>query len=172
VSAHRLTAPQAAEALTIARDVSATSTVDTAQVYLLARALREAVADRDHLKRREQDIIDACERVADGGQYRADIVAAIQTIRRQRDSGRAWALRWKRAAKEARRDANMWIEIKRGKDREIRDLTADVADARRQRDEAIRIGLEACDGWDDQAAMPTDGHGKVREALWALGRQS
>jgi hypothetical protein len=42
-----------------------------------------------YLKSREQSIIDACERVADGGQYRADIVAAIQTIRSQRDEARA-----------------------------------------------------------------------------------
>lgn len=44
-----------------------------------------AIAERDFYKQREADIIGACERVADGGQYRADIVAAINRIRRERD---------------------------------------------------------------------------------------
>lgn len=48
-------------------------------------------AEREHLKRREESIIDACERVADGGQYRADIVSAIQRIRRERDEARVQA---------------------------------------------------------------------------------
>ena len=51
----------------------------------VGKALRDMTAERDHLKSREQSIIAACERVADGGQYRADIVSAIQTIRKQRD---------------------------------------------------------------------------------------
>lgn len=51
----------------------------------VGKALRDMTAERDHLKSREQSIIAACERVADGGQYRADIVSAIQTIRQQRD---------------------------------------------------------------------------------------
>jgi hypothetical protein len=46
-------------------------------------------SQRDHLRRREADIIEACERVADGGQYRADIVSAIQRIRRERDALKA-----------------------------------------------------------------------------------
>ncbi len=53
------------------------------------RAERDAaIADRDHLKDRERSIIEACERVTDGGQYRADIVSAIENIRRQRDDAR------------------------------------------------------------------------------------
>lgn len=52
----------------------------------LLRALSAARSDRDFLKRREQYIIEACERVADGGQYCADIVSAIQRIRRERDA--------------------------------------------------------------------------------------
>ena len=59
-----------------------------ADVPDLLDALDEAIAERDHLKRREHDIIEACEHVADGGQYRADIVAAIQRIRRERDDAR------------------------------------------------------------------------------------
>lgn len=51
--------------------------------------LRAVTAERDHLKRREKSIIGACERVADGGQCRADIVSAIQRIRRERDEARA-----------------------------------------------------------------------------------
>jgi len=55
-----------------------------------AHADNERIAlQRDHLKRREADLIEACERVADGGQYRADIVSAIQRIRRERDDARA-----------------------------------------------------------------------------------
>jgi hypothetical protein len=46
----------------------------------------KAEADRDHLKRREESIIEVCERVADGGKYRADIVSAIQRIRQARDA--------------------------------------------------------------------------------------
>lgn len=53
------------------------------------------VANRDHLRRREADIIEACERVADGGQYRADIVSAIMRIRGERDM-------WRTNAEEAR----------------------------------------------------------------------
>lgn len=41
-----------------------------------------------YYQRREADIIEACERVADGGQYREDIVSAIQRIRRERDEAR------------------------------------------------------------------------------------
>lgn len=55
-------------------------------------AKRDALAEIERLqaevryyKDREQSIITACERVADGGQYRADIVGAIERIRRQRD---------------------------------------------------------------------------------------
>lgn len=55
----------------------------------LTPALADMTADRDFLKRREQDIIEACERVADGGQYRADIVSAINRIRAERDEARA-----------------------------------------------------------------------------------
>lgn len=55
------------------------------------RARAEVTAERDHLKRREQSIIAACERVADGGRYRADIVGAIQRLRRERDEARAVA---------------------------------------------------------------------------------
>lgn len=50
--------------------------------------LASVAAERDHLKDRERSIIEACERVADGGQYRADIVSAIQTIRKQRDDAK------------------------------------------------------------------------------------
>ncbi len=39
-----------------------------------------------HLEDRERSIIEACERVADGGQYRADIVSAIDTMRKRRDA--------------------------------------------------------------------------------------
>ena len=46
-------------------------------------ALRHEAA---RLRKREADIIEACERVADGGQFRADIVSAIQRIRRERDA--------------------------------------------------------------------------------------
>jgi hypothetical protein len=59
-----------------------------ADVEALARALVSVTADRDHLKRREQDIISATE-PADGGQWRADIVGAIQRVRRERDEARA-----------------------------------------------------------------------------------
>lgn len=48
-----------------------------------------ALAEVDRLRRREASIIEACERVADGGQYRADIVSAIQRIRYERDSALA-----------------------------------------------------------------------------------
>lgn len=51
------------------------------------RALADMTAERDHLKRREQSIIEACERVTDGGQYRADIVSAIQRLRRDVEAG-------------------------------------------------------------------------------------
>lgn len=70
--------------------------IATSEEQRLTRELAEARANitkveaqRDHLKRREQDIVEACERVADGGQYRADIVSAIQRIRRERDEVRA-----------------------------------------------------------------------------------
>jgi hypothetical protein len=49
----------------------------------------EALTELKRLKQREADIVEACERVADGGQYRADIVSAIQRIRRERDEARA-----------------------------------------------------------------------------------
>jgi hypothetical protein len=42
-----------------------------------------------HYRDREKSIIEACERVADGGQYRADIVSAIETIRHGRDEALA-----------------------------------------------------------------------------------
>jgi hypothetical protein len=86
----------------------------------------KAEAERDHLKRREASIIEACERVADGGQYRADIVSAIQRLRRERDEANARA------------------------------------------DTAIAIGLDACQGWADQAAMPTDGPDDARVKLILL----
>lgn len=38
-----------------------------------------------HLKDREESIIAACDKVADGGQYRADIVSAISGMRKERD---------------------------------------------------------------------------------------
>lgn len=52
-------------------------------------------AERDRLKRREASIIEACERVADGGQYRADIVSAIERIRRERDEAREQVKAWR-----------------------------------------------------------------------------
>lgn len=55
---------------------------------LVAEVQRQA-GEVDYLRRREADIIEACERVADGGQYRADIVSAIQRIRTERDEARA-----------------------------------------------------------------------------------
>lgn len=57
-----------------------------AKIVRLEKALSDMTADRDRLKRREQDIIEACERVADGGQYRADIVSAIDRIREERNA--------------------------------------------------------------------------------------
>jgi hypothetical protein len=60
-----------------------------AKIVRLEKALADMTADRDFLKRRERDIIEACERVADGGQYRADIVSAINRIRSERDEARA-----------------------------------------------------------------------------------
>ncbi len=54
-----------------------------------AEAGRRVSGDRDHLKRREVDIIAAVEPVADGGQYRNDIVSAIQWVRRERNALRA-----------------------------------------------------------------------------------
>lgn len=50
----------------------------------LARAER-AETERNFYQDRERSIIEACERVADGGQYRADIVSAIQSLRERRD---------------------------------------------------------------------------------------
>lgn len=49
---------------------------------------RASAAERecDRLRDRERSIIDACERVADGGQYRADIIGAIERIREDRDA--------------------------------------------------------------------------------------
>ena len=50
-------------------------------------------AERDHLKRREADIIEAVTPVCDGGQYRNDIVSAIQRVARERDTALAEARR-------------------------------------------------------------------------------
>lgn len=55
----------------------------------LHQGIARAKAETDRLKQREADIIEACEHVADGGQYRADIVSAIHRIRRERDEARA-----------------------------------------------------------------------------------
>src|SRR6185437_1041008 len=71
-----LTEAEMAEALAWAKSEPAS---------LVARALLQVEADRTYLKRREESIIEACQRVADGGQYRADIVSAIQRIRGERD---------------------------------------------------------------------------------------
>ena len=54
-------------------------------------------AERDHLKRREADIIEATD-PADGGQYRADIVGAIKRLRRERDTARDEGARVEREA--------------------------------------------------------------------------
>lgn len=48
----------------------------------------DATATVRHLRDREASIIEACERVSDGGQCRADIVSAIGRIRRERDEAR------------------------------------------------------------------------------------
>jgi len=66
---------------------------DAAEIGRLKKLLAECTAERDHLRRREADIIEACERVADGGQYRADIVSAIQRIRSERDGAQAQVAR-------------------------------------------------------------------------------
>ena len=54
-----------------------------------ATAIERLESETDRLKQREADIIEACEHVADGGQYRADIVSAIHRIRHERDEARA-----------------------------------------------------------------------------------
>ena len=46
-------------------------------------ALRDALGTIAFLRRREASLIEACSPVADGGQYRADIVSAIQRDRRE-----------------------------------------------------------------------------------------
>lgn len=57
-------------------------------VPALCRMAREQSSHVAYYRRREESIIAACERVADGGQYRADIVSAIERIRRERDEAR------------------------------------------------------------------------------------
>ena len=64
----------------------------TEEIASLTERLRKAEAERDHLKRREQDIIAATE-PADGGQYRADIASAIQRQRADLDRAKAAILR-------------------------------------------------------------------------------
>jgi hypothetical protein len=61
----------------------------TLRVPGLEQANREAHQAIARMKRREQDIIDAVAPVADGGQYRADIVSAIQRERREKDAALA-----------------------------------------------------------------------------------
>ena len=68
-------------------EVTRAAWLAVAEASLRARA--DVTAERDHLMRREQSIIEACERVADGGRYRADIVSAIQRLRRERDDALA-----------------------------------------------------------------------------------
>ncbi len=68
----------------LAVQAQATS-VTLARAHAVLRRAQDAEAEVARLKRREADIVEACERVADGGQCRADVVSAIQTIRRQRD---------------------------------------------------------------------------------------
>jgi len=68
----------------------------------LAEDGRRVTDERNRLRRREQDIIDATE-PADGGQYRNDIVSAIQRLRSLVDVAKAWgaalaAHRWQDAA--------------------------------------------------------------------------
>lgn len=65
-------------------------------VEALAKALRAMTADRDHLKRRETDIIEAVAPVADGGQWRADIEGAIKRQRRELQEAREEIERLKR----------------------------------------------------------------------------
>lgn len=64
-------------------------------------------------KQREKDIVTACERVADGGQFRADIIGAIHRIKDERDAAirAAEALRADlESAREATRRADQALE--------------------------------------------------------------
>lgn len=81
---------QVAESQCLAREHGASMSgfrisVDGDEAEALVVEIDRLQGDVRHLKDREQSIITACERVADGGQYRADIVSAIERIRRQRD---------------------------------------------------------------------------------------
>lgn len=103
-------------------DISGVDTDDQATplceacAHRVARSLGEdALTLTSELRRykdREASIIEACERVADGGQYRADIVSAIQRLRHGRDE--ACAERDQHAAELTRLRAERVAALDRG----------------------------------------------------------
>ena len=122
--------------------------------YQTAVRLRAEVA---YLKDREESIIAACDRVADGGKYRADIVSAVQRIR----SGREEA----RAALAQQRD--VYEEQARGHEAEIATLHAKLAAAAHEELRAcsrIAVDLYAAGKQDDiaQALVSRQVHAQGR----------
>ena len=62
---------------------------ERARLDAMADEIEALRRDNARLMKREADIIEACERVADGGRYRTDIVSAINRIRGEREALRA-----------------------------------------------------------------------------------
>ena len=142
---------QAVERLRVA-DAGAREAVESG--YQTAVRLRAEVA---YIKDREESIIAACDRVADGGKYRADIVSAVQRIR----SGREEA----RAALAQQRD--VYEEQARGHEAEIATLHAKLAAAAHEELRAcsrIAVDLYAAGKQDDiaQALVSRQVHAQGR----------
>lgn len=116
-------------------------------------------------KQREKDIVTACERVADGGQFRADIIGAIHRIKDERDAAirAAEALRADlESAREATRRADAEVESSHRSNRilalradaaeaEVARLTREVGEARRAADK-LRIEVQRVTEERDTAA--------------------
>jgi hypothetical protein len=74
-----------------------------------ARAESAALrAEVDHLRDREATIIKAVKPVADGGQYRADIVSAIARVTAERDALKAEVEAMRAVESDARRVVDHW----------------------------------------------------------------